>query len=483
MRVILILLEKLQLFPSVGTGTFKLNRYVLLTAGFTFILAGFSSEGRLIIKSHPDFNQTAFITSYDGEKERVLGVGFFTAEYLKNSRPFFVTSAVTALKMYQAENNSLPENIFLEALDLKHNLALFHGVESAGRDSLFLMPSLSLPADGEHNNFDIRFFMYQQKSSIRRKITAHILLNDSLKRIGGFIIPESLTEDSLIYVLFNWGQIAGSEGAPVWIYPSDTDKHAPGNGAIGVLMETENNMGVIVSNQSLVRLIVKAQFSSVETDLLHKGWNALKGLVDPVSVDDKAPPLSFEKILEKELKNLKKSAKNGDSLAQFRLAGIFRDGSFLPRDINKSLKWFEESAKRYPPARYEWAVTQLRYEAVRPEALTQIMGLLESSADGYPPAKHLLALLILSDPEGEKDKTDRALKLFKENSSFYPSQLFMAKIELENANTEQSVRRARNILTKLNLKGYPDSDSFLYHFKTEEEGADPHCRPAVFLTK
>ena len=451
------------------------------TKFFIVVLLGipFLSSGKVRFKSREDVHQVATVISYGQGEEKTLGMGFFTEE-MKDGQPFFVTNTDTVFRIYEAENHKWPDNITLVVVDLKHNLALLQGNLLPGTPPLPLMPSLSRFSDTaeENRDIDIRFTMYNSRNkSQEQNATALTLNNEVLKRTEGSILPHSLNGGILLHVLFNSQYRFDTVFSPVWLeFPErNEDRFSYKTFIFSMIIEREHNLGTIVSTHVLEKLIRSTAYKEQRNVLLGNllQFPPLAFLSDgPIGNSRWKRQINYLFLIYREMKKLKKEARGGDPIAQFRLAQIFREGYLLPMNNKKAVKWFSRSADHYPPAKHELAGMIQNGNGVKKD-LDLALKLFQEIAEIYPPAKHSVGLMTLSrraETKEEKQERDRlAFQLFQENTSYAPSKHYSATLLLDGRGGQGTDGDAKGmkLLEELAEAGYVPSQLLLDRFRTE----------------
>ena len=455
------------------------------TKFFIVVLLGipFLSSGRIRFKSREDFHQVATVISYGQDEEKILGMGFFTEE-MKDGQPFFVTNTDTVFRIYEAENHKWPDNITLVATDLKHNLALLQGNLLPGTPPLPLMPSLSRFNDTaeERRDVDIRFTMYSSRNKSQEQNATALTLKDGiLKRAEGFILPHSLNSGILLHVLFNSQYRFDTVFSPVWLeFPEQNeDRFSYKTFIFSMMIEREHNLGTIVSTHILEKLIKSAQkarsYKEQRNVLLENLLRFLPNvfLSDGQTENEWKRQINYLSLIYREMKKLKREARGGDPIAQFRLAQIFREGYLLPKSDKKAVKWFSRSADHYPPAKHELATMIQSGNGVKKD-LDLALKLFQEIAEVYPPAKHSAGIMILfrrAETKEEKQERDRrAFQLFQENASYAPSKHYSTTLLLDGrGGGTDNAAKGMKLLKELADAGYIPSQLLLERFRTEAD--------------
>lgn len=164
------------------------------------------------------------------------------------------------------------------------------------------------------------------------------------------------------------------------------------------------------------------------------------------SLLDEANKAFQEKNITKAIKLYKKSARNGEDKALFKLGKIYYNGKFVRRDINKAMEYFKMVAYYGDiKARYNVAIiyNQKRYKHHSYKKAYEIF--LELAREHHPKAQFMVANALLKGLGVDKDYS-LALKWLEQSyfkNGYKPSKCMLAVVYANGLGVMQNLGRAR----------------------------------------
>ena len=324
--------------------------------------------------------------------EKELGAGFFIGKrrFVTNAQIIYTTIKENNIKSFYLSQEGNPSVIKVKkvsAISALLDLTVWETVESVS------------------NYLSLRD--HPPQSSEQLSVPVYSRTFKTIRTIG-----DVLYENSLFYAFpFDHLNLEGIGGPPL------LDKQGQ---VVGVIVSGTHNI-----------------LHAIKIDLLKKFTIGEIGL-------SCASFVSATICIQRELKNLKKAAEDGDPSAQFKLAQMYYYAEGTEQDSEQAFYWYNKAAEQdFAPAKYELSVLYYNGEGTEQVSEQAFYWCKQAAEQGYTQARYNLAMMY-KEGIGTEQNFRLAFEELKLPAAqgFIPAQFQLAKMYEEGQGTKKDLKQA-----------------------------------------